>query len=149
MRYAGIDASPRRVAVFIVGPRGGYVYHDYAEFDPDNDIDKVWFVAYALDKNRKDGLRVTIEGAYLGPNKRGSLTQAELIGTIKGALITHAFAANTMLPAAWRSACSITGRGKQPVMDWAISKYGDVITNQDLADASAIAYAAAQKGESK
>lgn len=148
MLYAGIDASPRRVAVFIVGPRGGYVYHDYAEFEPEDDLDRIEFVVYALDKNNKKGLRVTIEGAYLGPNKRGSLNQAELIGTIKGALLVDVYTVNTMLPAAWRSACGITGRGKQPVMDWAIGKYGDVITNQDIADAAAIAYAASTIGES-
>lgn len=149
MRYAGIDASPRRVAIFVVGPRGGHLAHLYLEFAADDDIGKLKHTLTMLNRERADGLCVTIEGAYLGPNKRGSLNQAELVGTLKGGLLSGGHEVATMLPAEWRSLCGITGRGKQPIMDWASDRYGAIITNQDLADASAIAYAAAQKGESK
>lgn len=147
--YVGIDASIKRIAIVTLGPRGAFHESLYKEFD-DLDLRGRLDFLWSCIPTKMHAKRIMLEGSYLGPNRRGSLDHAEQVGVVMAAISMAGWDNNevrTILPANWRSLCGIKGRGKAPVMEWAVDKYGSAITNQDVADATAIAYAGIKMGD--
>lgn len=152
MSVVGIDISEKRVACSFVSEDGATLYaNGFWHTAPDQWALRSVIIDDFLDNctrsrvGLEDSLTdVYVEDAYIGVNRRGSINHAKVVGCALGAvaLYSNYVLASTILPAVWRSRCGIKGRGKQPIMDWAVDKYGEM-DNQDLADSACIAYAGA------
>lgn len=152
----GIDASGRRIGYAVVPvdavpPRvvgGGVVLVD-AE-DHTRNLVRAWRTvarkvnALAL-RERDDVVIVAVEDVYLGPNRRGSLDHAVVVGGVL-ALAQSSFgdALVILIPASkWRAMIGAPRGGKQYPLDWARTRAGRSDITQDEADAIAVATTAA------
>lgn len=147
-RTLGLDVSPLRI--------GWAVYTDQTLTDhgvilfPSSEWITPGMRASALEDafNEHDNFdRIGLEAVFVGPNKLGSIRAAMALGQIESIsdYLWPDAKQKVLTAAQWRSACGIQQGGKQPVWEWAVNKtiedHSHAPTNQDAADAIAIAYA--------
>lgn len=154
----GLDVSPLRIGWAVVSVEDDDQYlvdHGVIIFDKDewvtagsraDQIEKIADLYESIDN-------IGIEAVFVGPNKLGSIRAAYAVGQVE-AICEAAWpdADQRILTATqWRSACGIKQGGKEPVMEWAVSCCHDndvhPPSNQDAADAIAIAWATAVRAD--
>jgi Holliday junction resolvasome RuvABC endonuclease subunit len=150
---AGIDASGRRIGYALVEADegadarvvgGGVVLIDAT--DDTRNLVRSWRsvarkIKALASSERDDVVLVGVEDVYVGPNRRGSLDHAIVVGGVL-ALAQASFPDAVVMPitaAQWRRRIGAPRGGKGYALEWARTRAGREDIQQDEADAIAVA----------
>lgn len=149
----GIDASGRRIGYAIISVDSEEILGGGVALLPPHDETRNLVVEWrriaqkihaAATRGRGDVVVVGVEDVYLGPNRRGSLDHALVVGGVL-ALAQRSFPDALILPVAaaqWKQHIGVSTVGKSEALEWAIRRVGHEI-GQDEADALGIAVTSA------
>ena len=144
----GLDVSPLRIGWAVVTEDLEPTAHGVILFKP-----KEWVTPGMRAEAMEDALghfnidHVGSEAVFVGINKLGSIRSAMALGQVESIAdyLWPDSDQKVLTATQWRAACGIKQGGKEPVMEWSTDlckEYGiEEPSNQDAADAIAIAYA--------
>ena len=141
----GLDASPKRIGWAVVDyDAGTWIAHGVSTVSGDDDLRarRETFASIAQRADRfGDVCAIIIEDAYVGVNRRGTITHAVSVGNVEAWASTRwpDQLVVRLAPTTWRKAIGVATVGKAAVMDWAVPQIGRV--SQDEADAFGVAVA--------
>jgi len=151
MKIIGFDCSTRLIAGFIIStdafglPEEGHLKYKTVELagkEADETtirIDTMFKLVVAYIKKEKPDY-VYIENAAYLQNIKTSFLIRTVVDAVRFACVINNVPSQTVEITSWKKDVLGNGRAeKNDIMQFAKAKYGDIIKNQDLADAACIA----------
>jgi len=139
MIVAGIDCSTKKIAIFVID-NGENVRVEIESNNKDTNmrINEMFLKVKTAIKVLNPDMVFVENSPYL-QNIKVTLAIHSVVDAVRFACVLNNIPVQTVEVTSWKK--SILGNGKvqkEAIMEFAKAKWGDLITNQDLADASCI-----------
>ena len=141
MQIAGVDCSTKKIAIFYINSDGTCETTEIVSTKEDTSarIEEMFKVVSEEMKRRKPNMVYVENSPYL-QNIKVTLAIHSVVDSVRFACVLAKVPMQTIEVTSWKKDVLGNGRAdKTQIMTWAKAKYGQAITSQDLADASAIA----------
>ena len=141
MRVAGVDCSTKKIAIFYIEDDNSAQTSEVISKNTESSarIDEMFKLMIEEFKLKKPTIVYCENSPYL-QNIKVTLAIHSVVDSVRFASVLNDIPFQTVEVTSWKKDQIGNGRAdKAQIMSWAKAKYGDIITNQDLSDAAAIA----------